>query len=65
VTRNVRERHPVVVTGPGMPVTSAEARGVHLHDHSPWRGHRIGDRPDVDRTAELLEHHGAHELIIP
>ena len=65
VARHVRQRHPVVVACPGVPVAAAETRRVHLHDHTRRRGHRIGDGADIHRTAELVEHHRAHDPIVP
>jgi hypothetical protein len=57
--------HPAVVPGPRVPVAVTKPRGVDLDDHAIRRRRRIGDRPDVDRSAELLEDDSAHELIVP
>ena len=61
VTWNVWERYPVVMPGPCMPITATKTGTVHLHDDAPRRWCRIGDRPDIHRTTELLEHNCAHE----
>lgn len=65
VTGDVRECYPVVMSCPCVPVTATETGRVHFDDHAPGRWRRIGDRPDVDRTTELLEHRCAHEAILP
>src|SRR5882757_9772888 len=64
VTGHVRECHPVVMACPRVPVAAAETGRVHLDDHAPWRWRRIGDRDDVHRITELLEHRRAHEAIV-
>jgi hypothetical protein len=61
VAWNVREMYPVVVPGPCMPVTATKTGTVHLHDDAPRRWCRIGNRPDIHRTTELLEDNSAHE----
>jgi hypothetical protein len=65
VTGDVRECYPVVMACPCVPVTATETGGVHLDNHAPGRWRRIGDRPDVHRTTELLEDRRAHEVIVP
>jgi hypothetical protein len=65
VPRDVRECHPVVMPGPRVPVAATKTGGVHLEDHTPGRWRRIGDRPYVHRTTELLEDHCSHEAIVP
>jgi hypothetical protein len=65
VPRNVRECNAIVMTRPGMPVTAAQTRRMHPHDHPTGRRHRIGDRPNVYGSPELVEHHRAHGAIVP
>jgi hypothetical protein len=61
VTWNVWEMYRVVMPGPCMPVTATQTGTVHLHDDAPGRWCRIGDRPDLHRTTELLEDNSAHK----
>lgn len=65
VPGDVGQRHPVVVPGPGVPVTAAQSGGVHLHHDTSWRRCRIGNRSNLHRTTEPFQDHCAHDAIVP
>ena len=61
VAGDVRHDDVGIVALPRVPVAAAHAVGLHAQHDTVARRGGIGDLDDVERSAEGLEQHGAHE----
>jgi hypothetical protein len=59
VSRHMRQLD-VIVPGPRVPVTTAEAGRSHLDDDASIRCCRLGHIHDLERTSEPTHQHRAH-----